>query len=79
MFGYEVIDMRFGALLQRIETAELRINQYLNGEITEIEELVPKRLPYLLADGQYGEGLNLRTLSHNLYVSAGYCSHGFFD
>ena len=78
-FGYEVIDMRFGALLQRIETAELRINQYLSGEISEIEELVPKRLPYKLADGQYGEGLNLRTLSHNLYVSAGYCSHGFFD
>lgn len=79
VFGYEVIDMRFGALLQRIETAELRISQYLSGEISEIEELVPKRLPYKLADGQYGEGLNLRTLSHNLYVSAGYCSHGFFD
>jgi hypothetical protein len=71
--------MRFGALLQRIETAELRISQYLNGEISEIDELVPKRLPYKLADGQYGEGLNLRTLSHTLYVSAGYCSHGFFD
>lgn len=79
VFGYEVIDMRFGALLQRIETAELRISQYLNGEISVIEELVPERLPYKLADGQYGEGLNLRTLSHNLYVSAGYCSHGFFD
>lgn len=79
VFGYEVIDMRFGALLQRIETAEIRINQYLSGEISEIEELIPERLPYKLADGQYGEGLNLRTLSHNLYISAGYCSHGFFD
>ena len=78
-FGFEVIDMRFGALLARIETTDMRINQFISGDVAVIEELEAERLPYKLADGQYGDGLNLRTLSHNLYVSAGYCSHGFFD
>ncbi|MBE7019939.1 MAG: beta-N-acetylhexosaminidase [Ruminococcaceae bacterium] len=43
-FGYEVLDIRYGGMVSRIETAILRINQYLNGEISEIEELIPERL-----------------------------------
>lgn len=78
-FGYEIIDMRFGSLLGRLETAQLRIKQYLNGEVGQIEELEPERLPYDIFDGQYGEGLNLRTLTYNKYISAGYCSHGYYD
>lgn len=38
-FGYEVVDMRFGGLQARLDTAMLRIGQYLNGEICNIPEL----------------------------------------
>ena len=44
-FGYEVLDVRYGGLISRIETAILRIEEYLNGEIQKIEELEEKRLP----------------------------------
>ena len=45
-FGFEVLDVRYGGLISRIDTAILRIEEYLNGEITKIEELEEKRLPY---------------------------------
>ena len=38
-FGYEVVDMRFGGLQARLDTAMLRIRQYLNGQLTNIPEL----------------------------------------
>ena len=38
-FGYEVVDMRFGGLQARLDTAMLRIRQYLNEEIATIPEL----------------------------------------
>ena len=33
-FGYEIQDLRIGGILQRIDTAILKLNQYLNGQIT---------------------------------------------
>lgn len=78
-FGFEVIDMRFGALLTRIGTAQLRIKQYLEGKVAQIEELEPERLPYDIYDGQFDKGLNLRTMAYDKYISAGYCSHGNHD
>lgn len=43
-FGWEIIDIRYGGLLSRLHTAIYRINAYLNGEITTIEELDAERL-----------------------------------
>ncbi|MCL2703573.1 MAG: beta-N-acetylhexosaminidase [Defluviitaleaceae bacterium] len=43
-FGWEVLDMRFGGILTRIDTAICRINQFLTGEINGIPELTEKRL-----------------------------------
>ena len=45
-FGFEILDGRFGALEARIRTTEERINNYLSGKITEIEELEEERQPF---------------------------------
>ncbi|WP_208589785.1 beta-N-acetylhexosaminidase [Gracilibacillus suaedae] len=45
-FGWEVIDIRYGGLIARLETAIERIMDYLNGEIERIEELEQDRLPF---------------------------------
>ena len=45
-FGYELLDIRYGAIANRCDTGSYRINSYLNGEIGAIEELAEPRLPY---------------------------------
>ena len=47
--GWEIFDIRYGGVLARIRTAEVRLKQYLCGEIPRIEELEQERLFY---DGQ---------------------------
>lgn len=43
-FGWEVLDLRYGGLLARIDSAGKRINDYLEGKIEMIEELEAERL-----------------------------------
>lgn len=43
-FGWEVHDIRYGGQICRFETVKERINDYLSGNIPEIEELTAKRL-----------------------------------
>ena len=45
-FGWEVHDLRYGALMARFETAAERIRAYLDGEIDAIPELLEERLRY---------------------------------
>lgn len=45
-FGFEVIDIRYGGLVNRIDTAIARLTDYLNGSISKIEELEADRLYY---------------------------------
>jgi hypothetical protein len=42
--GWEAEELRYGALLARIESVSYRLNQYLNGDISNLEELEQKRL-----------------------------------
>ena len=42
--GWEVEDLRYGALLSRIDSASYRLGQYLSGEISSLPELLEKRL-----------------------------------
>lgn len=42
-FGWEIIDLRYGALLMDIDSAEMRINNYLAGKIGKMEELEEER------------------------------------
>jgi len=43
-FGWEVLDMRYGGLLARIDTAKYRLEQYLSGQLSKIDELEEERL-----------------------------------
>lgn len=52
VFGLDTVDIRIGGLLQRIKRAESRLQAYLAGEITHIEELEVDILPY---NDFYGE------------------------
>lgn len=52
--GLDVFDLRLGGLLQRVDTAESRIRQYLAHQIDTVEELDMEWLPY--SDGQDKKG-----------------------
>ncbi|CQR45949.1 Glycosyl hydrolase family 20, catalytic domain [Paraliobacillus sp. PM-2] len=45
-FGWEVIDIRYGGLIARLQTASERISDYLEGTIDTIDELEQERLPF---------------------------------
>ncbi|ADU31943.1 beta-N-acetylhexosaminidase [Evansella cellulosilytica] len=45
-FGWEVIDIRYGGVVSRLDTASKRIEDYLNGHIAQIEELEQERLRF---------------------------------
>lgn len=47
-FGWEVLDLRYGGLLSRLDSAEVRLRDWLEGRTGRLEELEEKRLP---ADG----------------------------
>lgn len=46
IFGYEVLDIRLGGLLSRMETAQRRLKNYLTGRLDKLPELEEARLPY---------------------------------
>ena len=56
IIGYEVLDIRFGGLRRRIESAIRRIKRYLDGELTNLPELEEERLFF---DGRKEGGRNL--------------------
>ncbi|NEW08376.1 beta-N-acetylhexosaminidase [Paenibacillus sp. SYP-B3998] len=45
-FGWEVIDIRYGGVVNRLDTASLRLLDYVEGRIDQIEELEQERLLY---------------------------------
>lgn len=45
-FGFEIIDSRYGALQQRLQSAGERLSEYLRGELEAIEELDEQLLPF---------------------------------
>lgn len=45
-FGFDVIDIRFGALKERIKAAAERIDEYLDGKADTLPELDEERLDY---------------------------------
>lgn len=59
-FGWEVLDIRYGGVLSRLETACQRIDDYTSGRIERIEELEEERLyfdaPYPMPEGTLGRG-----------------------
>ena len=59
-FGFEVQSLRIGGLRQRILEVQQRLEEYLSGEIAEIDELEKPVLPFA-----YCEGADVTTLDYN--------------
>lgn len=66
-FGFEVIDVRYGGLIQRLKTAKHRLDSWVNGSIRDVEELNEERLyfegPYKMPAGSIGRNLYKRIIS----------------
>lgn len=65
-FGWEVIDIRYGGLLARVDTVIKRLEDYLEGKISRIEELEEQRLRYDSPDRPIITGTNLYCSYHRI-------------
>ncbi len=57
--GFDVQDLRFGGLKQRLHTAQDTIKSYLAGNISQVLELEQPRLPYDCRESDEGRDLNV--------------------
>ena len=53
--GFDVQDIRLGALMQRVKTCTKRLEAYLNNEIKEIPELQEELLDYFGKDKEFSD------------------------
>lgn len=62
--GFEVIDLRLGALVQRMESAGRRMNLFADGKVDDIEELSAEKLPLATyKDGKIGMMLRWKDIT----------------
>jgi hypothetical protein len=61
-FGFDVQDLRIGGLKERVRAVIWRVENYLNGSITEIDELEQERL---LLDDRENPGYSTLPLWHS--------------
>lgn len=73
VFGLEVLELRYGGLLQRIDFAKLRITEYLNQQIEHIEELEEEILPF--DEKCYAEDLPIHISYWHRMVTSSIISH----
>lgn len=52
--GWEIMDIRYGGVMTRIESAKKRLTDYLEGKVDRLEELEEKKLPYHNTPGLTG-------------------------
>jgi hexosaminidase len=69
-FGWEVLDLRYGGLLSRIDSTSDRLKNYINGTVDVIEELEEERLYFDEVAREKGEGIGRCNLYHRI-VTAG--------
>ncbi|WP_223591769.1 beta-N-acetylhexosaminidase [Neobacillus bataviensis] len=72
-FGWEIIDIRYGGVLSRLESAEYRLQQWLDGNLTCLEELEAERL-YYDAPWKMPEGALGRNTYHRIVTAGGFSS-----
>ncbi|ETI67512.1 beta-N-acetylhexosaminidase [Neobacillus vireti] len=72
-FGWEVIDIRYGGVLSRLDSAEYRLQQWLDGTIDRIEELEEERLyhdaPWVMPKGALGRNSYHRIVTAGVFSS----------
>ena len=62
-FGFDVSDGRFGALKQRIASCKERLNDYVEGKISKIDELEIEFLPYASDNRSYACWRDITTVN----------------
>ena len=65
-FGYELMDIKLGGLSLRLKACVRRIQSYLNGQISSLEELEQERLPYWPTERTYPHSHDV-SLNENLW------------
>ena len=45
-FGYELIDLRLGGVITRLDSCRRRLQKYIEGKVLKLEELETDRIPY---------------------------------
>lgn len=73
-FGYELLDIKLGGVLTRLESHRRRIESYLSGSISRLEELEQERLPYFTVDKSMGHDPD-QSMSENRwhFIVSGCC------
>lgn len=56
-FGWEVLDIRYGGIVARLQSVSDRLSDYLNGDISQIEELEARKLKAHQQENMIGRGL----------------------
>jgi len=56
-FGWEVLDIRYGGILSRLDSAAARLLDYSDGRVDRLEELEQERLPYSSHHRAHGKGV----------------------
>lgn len=54
-FGYELLDIKLGGVITRLESHRRRIQSYLDGKVRKLEELEQERLPYFADEHHHSE------------------------
>lgn len=49
-FGYELLDLKLGGVIIRLESTRRRLRSFLDGEVSRLEELEAERLSYFGGD-----------------------------
>lgn len=63
-FGYELLDIKLGGVITRLESNRRRLLSYLNGQAERLEELEQPRLPYFATEQSLHHGRDVE-LSEN--------------
>ena len=61
-FGFEIMDIRYGGIIARIETAKARLEDYLSGKVDSLPELEAERLRMDCIDNESDKDLITRTV-----------------
>lgn len=65
-FGWEVLDSRYGTVLARLQSAEDRILDFVEGRIDRLEELDAERLPFYSDDPVAGDRIAHQPFFHRM-------------
>lgn len=65
-FGWEVLDIRYGGIMARIDSTIFRINQFTNGTVNNLPEIEEKRLGYDTA--KRGDNVDFGTADFYEYI-----------